>query len=1654
LLAAVAVTAGWSGAAVISKSYDFTQSSVTFGQDTVDSVVYDRVRMSGLCSDFYHTGAPELPQKTVYFMVPWSDGVDSVNVSVVSADTFTGPYKLIPVQPAGCSMCSPTGFLPPVPYYYDRDYPTNCVDDVVENNMSNYRLVSLSLRPLRRLLTGQIVKTKQLTVEVWTSGRTGLSGVVPRRRSEFCDQELRKAVCALVENPEAVTWASQVPIQDRASPLVITPDPSLEGSCVDCLIITEDASVPAYKAYADFWTERGIVTCVRPISEIHPRYGGRDKPESMRNYLKAADSLWGIGFAILGGWQVDPHGDTGLPTRLVPMPGDFPIFPPGSVLDEWTTADKYFSDLDGTWEEDRDNIFGEPFVPMCDMSSMAFVDELHGCATTPVLRECGDQSLALWTEDGGLHWEFSNSLPSHSVVSDMSFGDGQTGYLVGSWSNPDNPVDRLLVCKTTNGGSVWLPCPLTPRRGALRAIHTVSPSEAWTVGGEGNYVRQTVMHTTDFGASWPLVQMPPEPDGAEYLDVRFSPTGDTGWILVRDWLNGNNNYLARTTNHGLSWVTGLASLPGPYFGVFPFVLASAGDTLWAGGLTTPGGNTRPTVWKSSDAGSSWSDPIELADYGNPIVDLTAVVEPLTGFEHVWAVSADKIFYRGPAGDWVLQNRPAGGVFHVHHVQFTDVTHGWCGGSGTPAGRWGVAVPPLCLRTTDGGGTWLLCPTNLYVGDSSVTECMPDIMLGRLPTRPGTSDAGVVISKLQQYQTNPDLDMGADILLCVNESWIQECEEAQQAPWYPSGFLSTYRLYWPLGQGDAEFSKENLVANINAGSMFLAEAYHAGIKEWVCPADEQWFRYLDLKEGRVTNGNKCGIVTSNGCHACFLLDDSAIGRHFLTCPTGGSVAYAGWPCAWWFGSPLIGLRMMEQVYGPGISTLGPAHSNAMALTYAAYLRVVHILGDPMMDIWDSVPRSFVMRHPTSWSLQPGLFEVTVTDEQTEELISGARVCLSLKDPSTGTYSEYHVGLTEDGVASFMIDPMQTGEMAVTVTKHGYLPKRQTCHIGLFTLDPNATAGSQQRNLVRVVGTDTLHLVYTDMGVIMHTISPDAGLSWQRPEPVGIGDHPAITLNNLQQGGSTVRSVPWVTYKHGDDIMLVVLHQGSPPSPFVVFDGTSPDSLAYPAAIAAEPLPDPSGPTAWITFEVTGITGSLSWSSIRAKRVVENAILQSDILDTRSLELECSRPSITISPGNEVHVAWQRLTNTSGCAVCYSRFTTFWTMPWEFLGQLPGSHNPFVETFGDSVWCAFSAPASQPDCYKVGRWLQQPYYVWSFPPQNFSNTSACSDNPVLSWRDANVWQEDVDGYGDVFYNVGGVIHNLTSTPLNSTFPSIDYKIDDQVSRLTVYTVWTEEVVAGQSYEVKSTSFDWLPQDGPPKSVGTYYAVATGDSAASPYCVHRTGAVKLGPYALDYGLDSLDYTLPYLDPQYDYYVRAVMYQQGQRDWRQRVRVDDSLNLTVSYKPHKPETLWVQIPAGCYRRDAKTMANMARLVGQYSVLTDFSVIQREPMRSRPPRGQGGQTASVFPMHVEFGPAVPNPFRQAVRLRFALSRAGNVGLRVFDVSGRLTRDVGKSELPAGYHSACWDGRDASGRLAPAGTYFLRLGVDERTYVRRVVLTR
>ena len=78
-----------------------------------------------------------------------------------------------------------------------------------------------------------------------------------------------------------------------------------------------------------------------------------------------------------------------------------------------------------------------------------------------------------------------------------------------------------------------------------------------------------------------------------------------------------------------------------------------------------------------------------------------------------------------------------------------------------------------------------------------------------------------------------------------------------------------------------------------------------------------------------------------------------------------------------------------------------------------------------------------------------------------------------------------------------------------------------------------------------------------------------------------------------------------------------------------------------------------------------------------------------------------------------------------------------------------------------------------------------------------------------------------------------------------------------------------------------------------------------------------------------------------------------------------------------------------------------------------------------------------------------PNPFNPATRIRFAIPRAGQVRLTVFNVLGQKVATLVDEAMPAGKYEADFD----AGSLS-SGLYFYRIEAEGYSQVRKMLLTR
>jgi hypothetical protein len=84
----------------------------------------------------------------------------------------------------------------------------------------------------------------------------------------------------------------------------------------------------------------------------------------------------------------------------------------------------------------------------------------------------------------------------------------------------------------------------------------------------------------------------------------------------------------------------------------------------------------------------------------------------------------------------------------------------------------------------------------------------------------------------------------------------------------------------------------------------------------------------------------------------------------------------------------------------------------------------------------------------------------------------------------------------------------------------------------------------------------------------------------------------------------------------------------------------------------------------------------------------------------------------------------------------------------------------------------------------------------------------------------------------------------------------------------------------------------------------------------------------------------------------------------------------------------------------------------------------------------------------------LPNPFNPETLISFQLKEARSVSLAIYDVAGRLVRQLVDGPTPAGDHAVTWDGRDGRGFESPSGVYYYELAAPDVRDSRTMLLLK
>ncbi|MCK9425249.1 MAG: T9SS type A sorting domain-containing protein [Ignavibacteriaceae bacterium] len=94
---------------------------------------------------------------------------------------------------------------------------------------------------------------------------------------------------------------------------------------------------------------------------------------------------------------------------------------------------------------------------------------------------------------------------------------------------------------------------------------------------------------------------------------------------------------------------------------------------------------------------------------------------------------------------------------------------------------------------------------------------------------------------------------------------------------------------------------------------------------------------------------------------------------------------------------------------------------------------------------------------------------------------------------------------------------------------------------------------------------------------------------------------------------------------------------------------------------------------------------------------------------------------------------------------------------------------------------------------------------------------------------------------------------------------------------------------------------------------------------------------------------------------------------------------------------------------------------------------------------------AKTIPTQFAISQNYPNPFNPTTKLQFQIPTAGKVKLNIYDINGRLVKEVFSGEKEAGLHTLDWNAKDLNGRQVASGIYFYSVQFNNTLLTKKMI---
>lgn len=330
---------------VIEQTFRFGEDECTFSRLNE----YDLVELQG-ASFTIDPGKPMLPLKFYRILLPPDATLDRVEIISKKEIKLPGKYTVYPVQP--CCIVSTNEeppFVEPNPEVYGSTspYPEEVVSHYFTGTLTGFRIGSFSIAPFSYIpASGELTFIKEIKVRIYYTSNTW--EVIPRQINSV--NIVKELIERIVINPKSISILAPPTSQNFCSSKVLPPD------TVEYVVITSQALAPYFTPLIKWKTKKGVPAKVVTLNWIYANYSGVDNPEKIRNFIHDAHTTWGTMWILLGG-QCDYENSQEIVPRRDVFYGRLGV---NEFRDEDTIpCDLYYSDLDGTWNANRNSVWGE-----------------------------------------------------------------------------------------------------------------------------------------------------------------------------------------------------------------------------------------------------------------------------------------------------------------------------------------------------------------------------------------------------------------------------------------------------------------------------------------------------------------------------------------------------------------------------------------------------------------------------------------------------------------------------------------------------------------------------------------------------------------------------------------------------------------------------------------------------------------------------------------------------------------------------------------------------------------------------------------------------------------------------------------------------------------------------------------------------------------------------------------------------------------------------------------------------------------------------------------------------------------------------------------------------------------------------------------------